>query len=391
MPGNPFAEERREAERRVAEAEAARAAKAAAAAKVGNLQKIIADKGYQGAEINYGTRTVGGRGADREVTDSTKVEGFTVPNPDGTYSRYDSDGNFSHTFSPSSGGFLGGISNLLSDPTLHQIAAIAATATGHPEIAALISGASRAGQDGNIEAGLTQGLKSYALAKGAEHLAGAGTDVSGPGPANPMQLDPAQMGANAADAAASVTSGVDAAMDAANGYDYNTAPMSTGETIPQDVLKSITPGAPTDLHKTFNDTLRIAKNPGNAAVNTLAQKLGIPKDVLDTLGLVGVTGTLTKGVNDVVKGATGGGGNTPGGTKPSGTPADGTTPYNIPPALLALLMQQQPQQAPTQTPLVDLKSASKFDPFGEFNPRDEDTAEAASGGSISDLIRMLRS
>lgn len=290
------------------------------------------------------------------------------------------------------------VSDVVSDPTFQQGLAMIGSMYGGPAVGSLISGASRAGQDGDLKAGLTQGLKSYALGKGMEYLTSPGVDeLAGPpenasigaDPANPMQGDHAPLVDRAA-------------------YGYDQTPLTTQYTPTpgSPVPSTVSGGTPTPTSslsvQDVNNALNTLKNPGSTALDYIAKNSGIDPEILKlgtTLGLTkpltDLAGKVDKTVQNIVK-PTDTKAPTPSGKDNTGSKdsTSGQTPYGMNPMLLALIAGQlgnQQQQQPVQTPTVDLKSVGEFDPFGEFNYGSKKTANAAQGGSISDLIRMLRS
>lgn len=64
------------------------------------------------ARTIYAQKTVDGRGAPRQVDDTSKVQGFMVDNGDGTYSNYLPDGTLEKTYKPNNG-FMGGLTQNL--------------------------------------------------------------------------------------------------------------------------------------------------------------------------------------------------------------------------------------------------------------------------------------
>lgn len=64
------------------------------------------------ARTIYAQKTVDGRGAPRQMDDTSKVEGFLIDNGNGTYSKYSPDGALLDTFNPNSG-FMGGLTQNL--------------------------------------------------------------------------------------------------------------------------------------------------------------------------------------------------------------------------------------------------------------------------------------
>lgn len=65
------------------------------------------------ARTIYAQKTVEGRGAPRQMDDTSKIEGYMVNNGDGTYSKYLPDGTLIDTFKPNND-FIGGLSQNLN-------------------------------------------------------------------------------------------------------------------------------------------------------------------------------------------------------------------------------------------------------------------------------------
>lgn len=66
----------------------------------------------KGARTIYAQKTIDGRGAPRQVDDTSKVQGFMIDNGDGTYSNFLHDGTLEKTYKPNNG-FFGGLSQNL--------------------------------------------------------------------------------------------------------------------------------------------------------------------------------------------------------------------------------------------------------------------------------------
>lgn len=68
----------------------------------------------KGARTIYAQKTVDGRGAPRQVDDTSKVQGFMIDNGDGTYSNFLPDGTLEKTYKPNNG-FMAGLTQNLEN------------------------------------------------------------------------------------------------------------------------------------------------------------------------------------------------------------------------------------------------------------------------------------
>jgi len=329
---------------------------------------------------------IDGRNGMRD--DRSNITGFVRDNHDGTFTQFDVAGKQGATYRPSSGGGLfggigdfisglgsaasdivSGVSKAVAENPIGQaaITAIAAANGIDPATTAAILGVNQTSQHGDVGAGLTTGLVSYGLGNAVNALSPATTTAA---TAAPESAEPF------------ITGGTHIA-DSAGVFPAE-ATTSLSDVLPKSVVSGIEKGVGSAIGKT----------------------IGLPVDTLTKLangdfsGLVdsAITGTTAKTVSDII---TGGPKSSPTGpTGPTGTvPTGTTTAPATPPAptndayrqfMMMQMMQQPEQQAqPVQTPLVDIKST--VNPFGTLdNPFSRHPVHASSGGSIEDLIHLLR-
>lgn len=275
-----------------------------------------------------------------------------------------------------------------SPAAMTVISAIAAANGVDPATTAAILGANKTAQNGDIGSGLSTGLLSYGVGAGTNYLTGAG--------------DAATAAATGADTAAA--SGVEPVITGGTHIADSAAVFPDTTSITSYLPKAIQEGA----SKGLTDTISKATGLPISVLQKIATGdfTGLGNSILSgataaTVSkiLTGATGTASSG-SPSAKPSTGGAppATTPAATTPAATAAtptdstatgqDSTLRTLMMMGLLSQPQQQQPQ--PVQTPLVNIQSTMN-NPFEKDGNPFGHSINASSGGSIDDLVRLLRS
>lgn len=260
----------------------------------------------------YAKKTIDGRGAPREVDDTSKPIGYMVNNGDGTYSNYTIDGAVESTYVAPSG-FFGELSRnatSVANDTSGVIGKFVVPALAMGYGASLINGAGAAGAVGEgvgaaaAEAGGAGGGSAFSLQGGTGTLGSASQTstlnamaTGGLGATAPVATTGATFGASSAAATTAALGGTTLASSltptAVGGW-------SLGKTA-----------------STLNGAAKIAKDPKGALTDMALDLIPGGKDIKDILSIATATKYLTGGGNTNTTG--GGNTNTTGGNTDTGT------------------------------------------------------------------------